>query len=154
PHVPVLGANRLALGRVPAVQRVALGSVHHAVAVRVYRLLQAVAIRIILVVRPRQERAAVGGPVLGPDQLFLVVVAVRPRLGVCAFGLLGQVSFAVVAVRPGAVPSELVARADGPAAIVAVAVGVVGVGVRPIRRQLIRCVVAIGDARAVDHLAR
>src|SRR5262249_51960509 len=45
------------------------------------------------------------------------------------------------------------ARAHGPAAVVAVAVGVVGVRVGPVRRQLVRAVVAVGDAGAVDPLA-
>src|SRR5262249_13518426 len=52
---------------------------------------------------------AVGGPLLDPDQVVLVVVAVGPGLGAGALRLLGDVAFVVVRVRPGAIACHPVA---------------------------------------------
>src|SRR5262249_35410133 len=105
-------------------------------AVGVHGLGDAVAEGVVGVVGTHQQRAAVGGALLGPHQAVVVVVAVRPGLGVGPLGLLDQVALVVVAVRPGAVGQQAVAGAGLVARHRPVAVGVVAVAVAAVAGQL------------------
>src|SRR5262249_19764602 len=82
-----------------------------------------------------------------------VVVAVGPRLGATALGLLGAVALGVVLVAPGTVAGDPVGRAGAVAGHVAVAARVVAVVGRAGLRQLVGLVVAEARRGAVDLLA-
>src|SRR5262249_33466962 len=96
--------------------------------------------------------AAVGGVVLGPEQLVPVVVAVGPSLGQSALALLGQVPFRIPSIRPGAVGLQLVSGRGVVAGVRPVARAVVTPAVRPIIGQLVGGVVGEGLRRPVEDL--
>src|SRR5262249_30174099 len=116
-------------------------------------LLDAPAEHIVFLIQAQQQRAAVGGALLSPGHLIIVVVDGGPGLAAGAERLLGAIAFGVVGVRVGAVGGHAVAGADGVAAAVAVAGQVIAIVGGAGARQLAQGVVAEAGRRAVDGFA-